>query len=72
MFGDDYAFTDETHAEWGLPSRSFESFSDFAQEAAISRIYGGIHYRSAVENGIEQGRCIADRVNTLQFRAGNA
>jgi membrane-associated phospholipid phosphatase len=69
MFGEAYTFTDTTHAEWGLPSRSFDSFSSFAQEAALSRIYGGIHFRSAVENGLEQGACIAERVNSLQFHA---
>lgn len=69
IFGDAFALTDMTHAEWGLPSRSFSSFSAFADEAAMSRIYGGIHFRSAVENGLEQGACIADRVNSLQFRA---
>jgi hypothetical protein len=69
MFGEAYTFSDTTHAEWGLPSRSFDSFSSFAQEAALSRIYGGIHFRSAVENGLEQGACIAQRVNSLQFHA---
>lgn len=67
MFGEGYAFTDVTHEAWGLPSRSFTSFADFAQEAARSRIYGGIHFRSAVENGLAQGSCIAERVNALRF-----
>ncbi len=67
MFGNAYAFTDATHETWGLPNRSFASFASFAEEAAMSRIYGGIHFRSAIENGLVQGSCIAERVNALHF-----
>lgn len=35
--------------------RSFDSFSAAANEAALSRIYGGIHYRFACEDGVEAG-----------------
>jgi hypothetical protein len=37
-------FTDRTHDQRGLPPRSFASFVDAAHEAAISRMYGGIHF----------------------------
>ena len=36
--------------------RKFTSFNQAASEAAISRMYGGIHYRAAVEIGVKQGR----------------
>jgi hypothetical protein len=39
--------------------RSFITFEQAADEAAISRIYGGIHFRTAVEHGKRIGRCIA-------------
>jgi PAP2 superfamily len=64
LFGD-LAFTDHTHDGRGLPPRSFNSFQEAAQEAAISRIYGGIHFRSAVELGLQQGARIGTRVNAL-------
>jgi hypothetical protein len=51
-----------------MSPRSFGSFNEFAQEAAISRVYGGIHFPSAVENGLEQGRCVAERVLALHFK----
>lgn len=57
VFGD-LAFVDDTHAALSLPARSFANFDEAAEEAAISRLYGGIHYRSACENGVDQGRCI--------------
>jgi len=55
VFGDNFAFDDDTELAYGLPVRSFPSFKAAAQEAAISRMYGGIHYRAAVEIGVNQG-----------------
>jgi hypothetical protein len=68
LFGE-MTFTDHTHGELGLAPRTFTSFFAYAEEAAISRLYGGIHFRSAIELGIEQGKCIGERVNALQFRS---
>ncbi len=56
IFGDNFAFNDDTEVPYGLPIRSFNSFNEAADEAAISRMYGGIHYRAAVEVGVNQGR----------------
>lgn len=39
--------------------RCFDSFSAAAQEAANSRIYGGIHFRFETEAGLAQGRSVA-------------
>lgn len=61
------AFVDHTHDERGLAPRAFDSFDDAASEAAISRLYGGIHFRTAIEVGVDQGRCIGDAVNRLRF-----
>lgn len=69
LFGDAYAFTDYTHDDMGLATRSFGSFSAMAEEAALSRLYGGIHFRSAIDFGLDQGRCIGGKVDTLVFRA---
>lgn len=67
LFGDNYAFTDFTHDAVGYAPRSFPSFMAAANEAAISRLYGGIHFRAAIEKGMEQGECIAAQVLTLRF-----
>jgi hypothetical protein len=56
LFGEDFHFTDSTEVEFGMPPRSFNSFYEAADEAAISRLYGGIHYRRACEIGKSQGR----------------
>ena len=62
LFGDDFAFTDDTEVPYGLPIRSYTSFNQAAAEAAISRMYGGIHYRSAVDIGLTQGKSIGQWV----------
>lgn len=68
LFGEDFAFEDETGKKAGLAPRSFTSFRAAAEDAGISRLYGGIHFRSAIELGLEQGRCIAAFTNALRTR----
>jgi hypothetical protein len=65
LFGDNFAFTDDTHASTPLPSRTFGSFYEAAGEAAISRLYGGIHFRSAIDVGVDAGRAIGAAVVAL-------
>ena len=62
LFGDTFAFTDSTEMDYGLPVRSFTSFKQAASEAAISRLYGGIHYRRAIEQGSSQGTRVGEHV----------
>ncbi|MEE9362611.1 MAG: vanadium-dependent haloperoxidase [Cellulophaga sp.] len=69
IFGGDFYFEDDTETPYGLPIRNFESFKKAADEAAISRMYGGIHYRVAVEVGVKQGRDLGDfLVNKLNMQ----
>ena len=56
IFGEDFSFTDDTEVEFGLPVRIFSSFHAAAAEAAISRLYGGIHFRDAITAGEWQGK----------------
>ena len=55
ILGDDFEFLDTTEEIYGLPARNFRSFLHASEEAAISRIYGGIHYMPAITYGVEQG-----------------
>lgn len=67
LFGD-ITFVDNTNTFLGINERTYTTFNQAADEAAISRLYGGIHYREAIEFGIEQGNkvgnTIIDRVTT--------
>jgi membrane-associated phospholipid phosphatase len=68
LFGPRYAFVDHTHDERGLAPRRFGSFLEAADEAAVSRLYGGIHFRAAIENGLAQGRRIGRAVSRVALR----
>jgi membrane-associated phospholipid phosphatase len=68
LFGARTAFVDNTHNDRGWGPRRFGSFGEAAQEAALSRLYAGIHFRSAVEQGQVQGRCIAGRTLALTWK----
>lgn len=72
VFGENFAFDDDTELIYGLPIRSFTSFNQAASEAAISRMYGGIHYRFAVEIGFKQGQDLGEFVvNNLNMISKN-
>lgn len=62
IFGNNFSYDDDTETGYGLPVRRFSSFRQAAAEAAISRFYGGIHYREAIEQGTLQGKKIGDAV----------
>ncbi len=56
IFGKNQSFTDTTEKKYLGMVRSFSSIEAAADEAGISRLYGGIHFRSAIVNGKNQGR----------------
>lgn len=70
-YGYNYGFTDKTHANRtdinGSP-RHFKSFYEAGQEAALSRLYGGIHYADAINVGIKEGRVIGQGILALPFQ----
>src|SRR6266481_5220091 len=54
--------------------RSFPTCLDAAEEAAVSRLYGGIHFRSANEDGLQAGISIGEWTNThyLQLKSNHS
>jgi hypothetical protein len=68
FFGENFAFDDVTGSADGLKPRKFAGFWDAANQAGISRLYGGIHYRAAIDNGLEQGRCIGAHAVALKTK----
>ena len=60
LFGENFDFLDTTEVSYGLPTRSYKSFIDASEEAAISRLYGGIHYMMAITEGVAQGQNVGD------------
>ena len=73
IYGDNFQFDDDTETAYGLPVRSFDSFRNASSEAALSRLYGGIHYRAAIEEGLKQGRQLGQFVaQNLQMKSNTA
>jgi hypothetical protein len=68
VFGATTEFVDNTHNDRGWGPRTFKSFKAAADEAAISRLYAGIHYRFASDGGKPQGQCVANKVLALKFK----
>lgn len=69
LTGDTVAFTDSSRMNIGVPARAFDSFTQARDEAAVSRIYAGLHFVPSVVNGLSQGQCIGQRVlGRLQTR----
>jgi hypothetical protein len=61
-FGDKLSFTDTSLLEFGIANREIKSFRDAAQEASISRLYGGIHYRFDLDAGNASGMKIGENI----------
>jgi hypothetical protein len=64
VFGQTFEFQDSTERVFGLPDRFFKSFTEASDEAAISRLYGGIHYMPAIELGVKQGRSLGAYIDS--------
>ena len=62
LFGDNFKFEDTSDLEYIGMRRNFQSFMQAANEASISRVYGGIHYHSGVDAGALQGREVGEYV----------
>ncbi|GAB3931879.1 vanadium-dependent haloperoxidase [Larkinella terrae] len=69
LFGPNFAFTDSCYTFRGYGVRSYQSFEQAAQEAADSRVYGGIHYRPSCNASLVDGKLVAQNVaQKLHFK----
>ncbi len=67
-FGENFSFEDTTHIRDGIKARTYPNFMAAAEEAGLSRLYGGIHFRAAIERGLDQGKCVGAFTAKLQTR----
>jgi len=63
VFGDHLAYTDTSELEFGVNSRSFNSFRQAADENIWARFYGGIHFHNSCIISNKQGRMVGEFVN---------
>lgn len=61
-FGDHFSYTDDVEEKYGLKSRKFKSFNVAADEAAMSRYWGGIHFMDGIVNGVAVGVAIGKQI----------
>ena len=54
---------EDIYPTWKRSIRKYNSFIEASEEAAISRLYGGIHYRMAIEEGVVQGENVANFIS---------
>ncbi|MHB0961457.1 MAG: dockerin type I domain-containing protein [Pirellulaceae bacterium] len=76
LFGDDLAFASRSDGHTGLTqkpltkvlTREFSSFQAAAEEAGLSRIYGGIHFQFDNSTGLAVGSAIGSDIVTWWLR----
>ena len=78
MFGDNVSFSSEADGHTGLAQRpladglvakrSFDSFRQAAEEAGMSRIYGGIHYSFDNTAGLTAGQLVGAFVSNMLLK----
>ncbi|MCC3404307.1 MAG: vanadium-dependent haloperoxidase [Microcoleus sp. PH2017_10_PVI_O_A] len=56
FFGDNVSFTAVADASVNLQPRAFKSLTEAAEEAGMSRVYGGAHWPSDNRDGLKAGR----------------
>jgi hypothetical protein len=63
-FGD-VAVTDDVYTWRGLAARQFSTLSALREEAAISRLYGGLHYMFTQDVSIQVGIELGDQIDKV-------
>ena len=62
LIGENISFTDSTEVPFNLSVRKFNSLTEAAKEASLSRIYSGIHYEKSITEGEKQGRGVGEYI----------
>lgn len=61
------SFTDSTYTFLGYAPRHYSSFTKVAEECAMSRVYGGVHYVNSVEVGLSLGKKVGDNAADINL-----
>ena len=68
LYGEKFSFQDTSDLRYIGMQRHYNSFQEAALEASISRVYGGIHYRSGINAGAEGGKKVGANVVAKLFK----
>ena len=64
LYGEPFSFQDTSDLAYIGLQRHFPSFAAAAEEASISRVFGGIHYRFSVYQGAVAGKKLGNKMVT--------
>ncbi|MEO6719485.1 MAG: vanadium-dependent haloperoxidase, partial [Ferruginibacter sp.] len=67
VLGDKVKITDHSYDFRGWSPRPFNSLLQAAEEAGISRFYGGIHYLNSIKTGLNVGRVVGLRIGEIKL-----
>jgi len=68
VLGDEIDLTDHSYDFRGWAPRSFTSIFGVAEEAGISRLYGGIHYLESINTGLAIARLVGGNVGDIKLQ----
>jgi membrane-associated phospholipid phosphatase len=68
FFGENFAYEDTVEMRFGIDMRRYKSFKLAANEAAMSRLYGGIHFMDGITAGQKQGQILGDYLVKKWFK----
>jgi hypothetical protein len=68
VLGETFPVTDKIYEFRSYPARTYASLFAAAEEAGISRLYGGIHYRPSIVAGLALAKTIGNNVGDLKFK----
>lgn len=71
VLGYHVSVTDHTYDFRGWSPRTFSYLFAAGQEAGISRLYGGIHYRVSINTGLVMALIIGTRVGVIKLHDGH-
>ena len=67
VLGHNVAITDHTYDFRGWTPRPYTSLFKAAEEAGISRFYGGIHYLPSINMGLSLAQDLGSRVGDIKL-----
>lgn len=68
VIGENVPVSDATYVFRGFPARNFPNLFAAAEEAGISRLYGGIHYTISINAGLDLAKVIGNNVGNVKVR----
>lgn len=68
VLGETFPVTDRAYEFRAFPARTFSSLFKAAEEAGISRLYGGIHYKPSIDAGITLAQTIGANAGNIPLK----